>query len=350
MKAAHKILLAATALALGGGGLLLFRAQQKVIAADPARAREAPQAREEELPAIALAPGVADKLTRLEISQPDDEPGAASPRRSITLEKRTRGWELTAPIVTEASSAKMAEAITNLETLHLWKRLDPTTRFYDQYDLTDARALHIVAWAANQKVVDLYCGKGSTDGQLARLPDRKGLYALVNWGPQGYSGFLFTGNPRSWRETTIFKFNEEDVVHIDITNPHGAFQFSKRDGKWVAARAKPHGRAPWRRFDPNKVALLLRDYQSLSADDFGDGISRAEAGLDNAERTGGIIRIKLENVDAPLTLRVGKLSTNKTRWAIKDSRWATKDGGDGTVYALAPWPAAWATADAHKFE
>ena len=79
-------------------------------------------------------------------------------------------------------------------------------------------------------------------------------------------------------------------------------------------------------------------------------MSRADAGLDDAERTGGVIRIKLKSVDAPLTLRVGKLSTNKTRWAIKDSRWAIKEGGDGTLYALAPWPAAWATADAHKFE
>ena len=31
-------------------------------------------------------------------------------------------------------------------------------------------------------------------------------------------------------------------------------------------------------------------------------------------------------------------------------RWAVRDGGDGTLYALAPWPAAWAMADAHKFE
>ena len=86
----------------------------------------------------------------------------------------------------------------------------------------------------------------------------------MNWGPQGYSGFLFTRALRSWRETNIFKFNQDDALQVDIANPHGAFRFTKRDGKWIAARSKPHGAAPWPRFDPNSIALLLRDFQSLA--------------------------------------------------------------------------------------
>jgi len=51
-----------------------------------------------------------------------------------------------------------------------------------------------------------------------------------------------------------------------------------------------------------------------------------------------------------LTLRVGKLAKRTTRWAIKDSRWAIEEGGDGTLYVLSPWTAGWATADATRFE
>ena len=101
------------------------------------------------------------------MTRPTTTPARAA---SITIERRGPGWELTTPIVSEASPAKVDEAIQNLETLHLWKQLDPGTSYYDQYDLTEDNALHIVAWRGADKVVDLFCGKGSSDGQLVRLP------------------------------------------------------------------------------------------------------------------------------------------------------------------------------------
>jgi Domain of unknown function (DUF4340) len=349
MRAAHKILATAAFLALGAGGLLLLRYRQKLIAAD------APRSTTPALPAIALAKDDAERLTKIELTSTDDSDGDGARRLTITMEKRGPAWELTAPIVTGASSAKVGEAIQNLETLHLWKQLDPGTSYYDQYDLTEGKALHIVAWRGAAKVVDLFCGKGSTDGQLVRLPDRDGMFALVNWGPQGYAGFLFTRDLRSWRETSIFNFAPEDAVGVEIRNAKGRLVFAKTDGRWLATRNKPKpdgqpGRAaPWRGFDQTKIDTLLRDYRALAAEDFGDGVSHADAGVDDAERTGGVIRIDLKS-GAALTLRVGKLANNRTRWAIKDGRWAIKDGGDGTLYALAPWPAAWATAEAQKFE
>jgi hypothetical protein len=339
MRAAHKILASAVLLALGAGGVCLLGARQTPIPAE--RASATPPA----LPAIALGKGEAARVSKLELTSPDLE---------VRMEKRGAGWELTAPIVTEASSAKVVQAIQNLETLHLWKQLDPGTSYYDQYDLTADKALHIVAWKGADKVIDLFCGKGSSDGQLVRLPDREGMFALINWGPQGYAGFLFTGDLRSWRETSIFNFAPEEVVGVEITNPKGGITFAKIDGRWLATRTKPKpdgqlGRAtPWSGFDATKIETLLRDYRALAAEDFGDGVTRAEAGIDEAERSGGVIRIRLKG-GAVLTLRVGKVANNRTRWAIKDGRWAAKDGG-GTLYAIAPWPAAWAIADAHTFE
>ncbi len=346
-------------MALAAAGLGLIRHQRSATTA--VAVRPATPA----LPAIALDRADAERLTKIELTRPadhDDDPaadhtgdGAGARSLRLTMERRGSGWEMTTPIVGEASSAKVAEAIQNLETLHLWKQLDPGTSYYDQYDLTDEKALHIVAWRGAEKVVDLFCGKGSTDGQLVRLPDRDGMFALVNWGPQGYAGFLFTRTLHDWRETSIFNFAPEHVVGIEISNPAGDLTFAKVDGRWLATRQRPKpaghlGRAkPWFGFDATKIENLLRDYRALAAEDFGDGVSRAEAGIDDAKRAGGVIRITLEG-GAALTLRVGKLANSGTRWAMKDSRWASKDGGDGTLYALAPWPAAWATADAHKFE
>ena len=340
MRAAHKILASAAFLALGAGGFGLLRHQQNPSTAERIRATRPA------LPAIALGKDGASQVTKLELTSPD---------LKLTMEKRGAGWELTAPIVTEASGSKVVEALQNLETLHLWKQLDHGTSYYDQYDLTQEKALHIVAWKGTDKVLDLFCGKGSSDGQLVRLPDRDGMFALINWGPQSYAGFLFTGDLRSWRETSIFNFAPDDAVGVEIQNSKGGLTFAKIDGRWLATREKPKpdgqlGRAtPWFGFDATKIETLLRDYRALAAEDFGDEVTRAEAGIDDAERSGGTVRIRLKG-GAVLTLRVGKVANNQTRWAIKDGRWAAKDGGDGTLYAIAPWPAAWATADTHTFE
>ncbi len=342
MRRAYKILTAAGALALAGGVLALVR-QPGSTGAAPERPGPPP------LPAIALDADDARALTRLEIGRPDDDDPAR--RLIITLERRGAGWEMTAPILTEASRAAVEEAVANLENLHLWKELDPGTGYYEQYDLTDEKALHVVAWRGGKKVLDLFFGKGAQEGQLVRLPDRDGMFALVNWGPQGYQGFLLTRDVRAWRETSIFKFAPEDAVRIDVTNPHGALSFTKQDGRWVGSRLDARGRAhgAWASFAPAKIDQLLRDYQALAADDFGARENRGPSGVDDAEHTGGVIRIRLRG-GADLTLRVGKLAHDTSRFAVADSRWAIKDGGDGTLYALSPYTAGWATADAHKFE
>jgi hypothetical protein len=355
MKATHKTHMAVAILALGGGVYLARVAAKERHPAPSSTLPSTSPPTVESLPVIALSRDDAERVTRIELTSPDDDD--KSRLQTIAIEKIGPDWEMTAPLRTQASRSKVEALLQNLQTLRLWKLVDSSDRFYDQYDLTEAKAVHIVVRQGPRAVVDLFCGKSSTDGQLVRLAGRDGILSLVNWGPQGYQGFLFTRDLRSWRETSIFKFEEEDAIKIEIINRHGVMRFSQEAGRWIASRDRRHadgrldppGRA-WPSFDAQKVEELLRAYHALSADDFGDPLDRVRSGVDDAEKTGGIIRIALANAAAPLVLRVGKLSHGTTRWAIQDSRWAIKDGGDGTLFALAPWTAGWATADASKFE
>jgi hypothetical protein len=124
----------------------------------------------------------------------------------------------------------------------------------------------------------------------------------------------------------------------------------RHDGGWTATRAGP-GSAPrpWTAFDAAKIAQLLRDVRTLTADDFTEGVSRAVAGVDDAERAGGVLRIERRS-GAPLALNVGKLAHDTTRFGLKDARWAIKAGGDGTLYVLSPYTSRWALADTQAFE
>jgi hypothetical protein len=365
MKAAYGIYAGLAVLALGGGWLYLSRLDKQNRAAAHAGA-----ATPETLPPIALAPGDAERLTKLELARPDDD--HKSKIQTVTLEKHGLDWEMTAPLKTKASTSKVAALIDNLENLHLWKIVDTGTARYEAYDLTEGKALHVVAWKGPDKVTDLFCGKSSPQGQLTRIAGKDGVFALVNWGPQGYAGFLYTRDVRSWRETSILKFNEDDAIRIEITNPNGRFLFSRGADGWTGSFSKRHqngngdsgsnggsgdkndqGDQPgpaWRGFDPSRIKDLLRAYEALDADDFGDEDDRTHTGVDRAERTGGVIRIQLKNAAADLVMRIGAPTLSNSRWAIKDSRWAVKDGGDGTLYALSPWTAGWATAPAGQFE
>jgi hypothetical protein len=349
MKRAPLLYATVAVLAIGAGarGLRRFGARRHVVAPPVALALPRPVA----LPAIALAEGDAPRITKIALSRPSDDDGAGLV--TVVLEKRGDDWELTAPIRTRASASKVASLVDNLGKLRLSARLDGGTSFYDQYDLTETKALHIVVWKGAVRAVDLYCGKSSLQGQLVRLAGTDGLFGLVNGGPGAYAGFLYTRDLRSWRETSIFTFDEEDVTAVEIRNPHGVLAFFKVGDHWTASVAPAasggkRGKAAHALagFDERKVRELLRAYRSLAADDFGE---EADAGVDGAEREGGVIRIERRAGRAALVLRVGGLANSNAPSAIKDSRWAVVEGGDGTLYALSPWTAGWATAGPERF-
>jgi hypothetical protein len=309
----------------------------------------------EKLPNIALADADAGKITRIELTRPDDDDNSRMLR--IAIEKQGADWAITQPLKTRASTSKVEALIDNLKNLYLWTVIDRGDGLYDQYDLSETKALHIVAWKGAEKATDVYCGKSIARGQLARIPGKEGILALVNWGQKGYQGFLYTRSLRSWRETSILKFDEDAAIEVEITNRNGVFQFSKSSGAWTGSFAKyrkdgklGQPEQDWQKFDEGRIKELLRAYHALGADDFGDESDKAGSGVDRADQTGGIIRIRLQDQASEQTIRVGRLSDKASRWAPKDGRWAIRDGGDGTLFVLSPWTAGWAMAGVSKFE
>jgi hypothetical protein len=322
------------------------------------QAEPAPRPAQDPLPALAVDSTEAARINKIALTLTDDQD---PPRpRAIVLERTSAAWEITSPLRARASADKVASLIANLRTLHVWKVIDPGTSSYERYDLVGDKALHVEAWTPARKVSDFFCGKSSTDGQLARVAGRDGIYALVNWGPQGYAGFLYTRDLRSWRETAIFDFDPRDARRIEISNRHGALRFARAQGGatgWMgsftpraAGGALGKSEESWPRFAPEKVDEMLQAYHALSADDFGRDEDRAASGVAQAEQTGGVIHIELEARDAPLTIRVGRRASDTSRYAIPGNRWAAADDADGPLYVLAPWTADWATADRTRFE
>ena len=81
--------------------------------------------------------------------------------------------------------------------------------------------------------------------------------------------------------------------------------------------------------------MLQAPTRALNADDFGDGKSLADTGLDKPEAT---VTIALKDGAGKYELLVGKTATGANRWA--------KRADDDAIFQITNYSAEWATSDA----
>lgn len=331
MKTEHKIYAALAILALLGLGLYMSLKQKKQhLSEHSATAATA------DLPVIGVGKDDIEKVIKLEIKNAD--------KSSVTLEKKGETWEVTAPVAAKANTTNVRSLLDNLKELKVKESIDRTAATYPQYELTDEKAVHVtVTKEGGAKVADIFFGKSGSRGQMVRVGGKDGVYVA-----SGYSSYLYTREVKNWRETSVLKFEDANAIQASVENKNGMFSFSKNGDKWSGTFTKrgKEGKLEkkpekWERFDEAKVKDMLRAYKSLTAEDFAD--DKADAGLDNAVENGGVVKITLKDNAGEHTIKVGKTSKGSSRYAVKE-------GGDGTVYVLSSWSADWATANQAKFE
>lgn len=331
MNTEHKIYGALAVLAILAGGLYMSTQSQKKKLNDHSATSATA-----DLPAVAVSKDDVEKITKIELKNAD--------KSSVTLEKKGDSWEVTAPVSAKANAANVRSLLDNLKELKSKEVIDRGSGTYGQYELTDEKAVHLVAMKDAEKVADYYFGKSGSRGQMMRLGGKEGVYVVG-----GYSSYLYTRETKNWRETSILKFEDANVIQASVVNKNGLFSFSKNGDKWSGSYTKrgkdgsleKKPEKEWKKFDEAKVKDMLRAFKALNAEDFGD--EKSDTGLDKAEENGGLIRITLKDNAGDFNVKVGKTSKGTSRYAVKE-------GGDGTVYVLSSWSADWATAERSKFE
>ena len=252
-------------------------------------------------------------------------------------------WKVSKPLEAPANSPSVKSMLDNLEKLEIHELITKSADGYAKYDLDGDKAVHVVAYKGADKVLDMYFGKSGSRGQMARIAGVEGVYVV-----KGYSSFLFAKELKGWRNTDIWKFEDKNVIGVEIENETGKFSFSKNDDKWSGSFTKrgKEGKleakaGKWDKFDESKLKTVLTTFKTLRASDFAD--KDADAGLDAAAKNGGVVRFLFKDNAPERKLEVGKKQKN-------DDRFARDPGGDGTVYVLSSWTAKWAVAKASDFE
>jgi hypothetical protein len=323
-----KLYVALGVLAVLGGALYVADKKEK----EEAR-HYTPTGQAAELPKLEIKEADTKAINRITLTKPAEKEG--EPAQEVVLVKVGEEWQLDKPVKAPANQANVKSLIDNLPTLKASELIDPGKTAYDKYGVSDKKGLHAVFSKDGGTVLDAYFGESGGRGQMTRIAGKDGVFSV-----KGYSSYLYSREPKGWRDMALFKFEEADVTHVSVTNEHGVYEFAKDGEKWTGKYAKPKGAAAAiEKFDENKVKDLVRAYRSLNADDYAAaGKTAADLGLDKP------------NATLILTMKDGgKKQIDFGSTAEGTSRWIKATGKD-EFFSVSSWAADWAFAEPKKFQ
>lgn len=326
----QKKIYVATGVLLVLGGLLFVQRQGQHEEA----AQHSIEGQAANLPKLGVTEETTKTIDRVVIHKPAGKEGEAAV--DIELVKTgEEAWSLEKPTQAKANASNVKSLLDNLPKLALSEAISETKDEYDRWGVSDEKALHATFYKGQESVADLYFGENGSRGQMTRLANHDGVYAI-----KGFSKWLYERDAKGWRDKSMMKFDDKEVVKVSIQNKNGSFVFDKAGESWTGKHGKTAALAkPLDKFQPSKVDDLLRAYKALSAIDFGDGKQPAEVGLATPEAT---VTIELKGGTGVHTLKVGSTAEGTNRWALTN--------GSDQIYSISSWSADWATGDAAKFQ
>jgi Domain of unknown function (DUF4340) len=250
----------------------------------------------------------------------------------VVLEKKDDKWWVVKPVNALGNQTNIKQMIDNLKELKLTDLVaaNATDDIKKSYELDPTKAVHVIGYKAGDKKVDDYFGKSGGRGEMMMIEGKPNVYSA-----SGYAVYMYNREVKGWRDTEIFKFDDATANQATIENTHGVISFTKANDKWVGTFKGQ----PIERFDEDKVKALLINFKNLNAEDFGEGKTLADTGLDKPEAT---VTFTLKDNAGKFVLHVGKVSTGTSRFAMKD--------GSEQLYVIGAMPSEFATTDIPKFQ
>lgn len=310
------------------GGLIYLQSKKSK---EEAAMRSVPTTSSASLPEIKLPEADVDNVTKLVVKNKDKE--------EVVVEKRGEQWWVVKPVEALASQQNVKSTLDNLKAIEVKDAINDTPEapnMYKDYDLEGDEAIHVTAFKGDkgsEKIFDAYFGKSGSRGQMARLGDKPGI-----WVVKGYSSFQYARQVKDWREKSILKFEDKNVVSVTIDNEEGSFSFSKNEEEWSATFNKKK----IDKFDAEKIKDMLRAFRALNAEDFADDKKDKPEDTGLGDKPAAVITIVLKDEAGTHKIHFGNTSTGSSRYAKKD--------GDDTLYVVGSWASDWAVAKVDKFQ
>ncbi len=313
MSSSTKLYVGVVVLAGLGGAIYMAQKKDKEIGNASTTAADLPEIK---------APDDIDKVEILNADKTD-----------IVLEKQGDKWAMTKPVAAPANQANVDSIVKNLKELKAKEVIAPapTDDSKKDYDFVKEKMVHVIASKGADTKTDLTFGASGARGQMAMVAGKPAIYAIT-----GYSSYLYTRDVKGFRETDIFKFDDANANQLTIDKgANGVLSFTKDGDVWAGTfKGKPIDS-----FDPDKVKDAVRAFKNLTADDFGDGKTTAETGLDEPVSK---VTIQLKDGAGNYAFRVGNTATGSNHYAKREDT--------PVIYVLPQYTSDWATAEVTKFQ
>lgn len=285
------------------------------------------------LPKITVTDDDIKKIDKVELHRAADGDGGVA-EDIVLVKKGEEDWALDKPTSAKANASNVKSMLDALKRLEVKELIDPSKDSYGKFKVSDDRALHAVFYKGADVALDAYFGEDGSRGQMTRIAGKDGVFAV-----KGYSSYLFNRDSKAWRDKTIFKFEEKDIVKVSLENEKGSYSFEKSGEDWKAKFGKS-GATPsdLEKFDKTKLETLLRAYKALSAVDFGDGKKPEDVGLAKPSAT---LTFEAAGGAAKYVVQAGNVEGG--------NRWAKKNGSD-ELFTISSWAGDWTAAEPSKFQ
>lgn len=343
MTSDKKLYIAAGVLVVMGGALFVQkRAQKREEATYSYTAISA------SLPKLEITDDQRKAIDSVTVEQPAGDAGKPT---KVVLSKQGEDWLLTEPLKAKANKSNVDSLLDNLKDIKVNEQISAGKDSYAQYEVSDDKAIHVVAKQGDKVVAELYFGQGGSRGQMLRVAGKDGVYSA-----KGYSSYLYNRDLKGWRDLTVTKFEDAQVKSITIENEHGSFEFVKlasKDGEKKDGDSADASKAEWSgkfkkakggaltnidRFDSSKVNDLVRSYKQLNGLDFAQNKTAADLGL---EKPAASVTFVMEDGGRKV-LHLGNTGSSSDRWAQLE--------GSADFLTIPQYSADWVTSNLDKFQ
>jgi hypothetical protein len=203
-----------------------------------------------------------------------------------TLKREGGKYKVTAPVAAAADEANAKGAFDALEKLVLGNLVTENKAKHAEFELDDAKALHVVAKAGALTLADLLVGKSVGNGTMVRIAGKDDV-----WQADGPLRSTFDKGPAEWRDRSVMTFSTADAETITVKaggTPAGMIVV-KKNGKTPAGEDKwdlvSSSVPKMDRIDNSVPNGIIGTLSSFKTNDFADGMAPAATGLDNPALT-----------------------------------------------------------------
>jgi len=254
-----------------------------------------------------------DKIDELELSAADHP--------KVRLVKKGDDWRMAEPVDAKADEDAVKNAINKLGELEVTGVAATKAENHAKLEVDVAKGTHVIAKSGGQPVIDMFVGSYQSNNSMVRLNGQNNV-AMV----KGSIRYLFTKQPREWRDRTITKIEVKDAQELTFDNKNGHFAFKRKGEDWEQVLGKKE--KPITPLDVSKVKGLASTASSMNAVDFADPTvteEKAEVGQGAALVT---LKATGEGGDKTIVYRIGNQEGQNYYLKV--------DGGD-LIYMISGW-------------